>query len=133
VIEDSAEGRGERLVPSCDAAGLCEAYPPRRILELLRGIDAAGGAGIVGTICDSDLTSPLRALADGPPAVIRKDITDATDVFVSAHACPTRVEGHDDLPAFGRECDAEFRRNGARATWHAGCTLPHERAEGASS
>ena len=55
VVDESAEGKGERLTPSCDVAGLGEAFPPRRIVELVRDVVGAGGKGFVRSICEPDL------------------------------------------------------------------------------
>ena len=44
------EGKGERLTPSCDEAGLGEAFPPRRIVEWVRQINNVGHNGIVRSI-----------------------------------------------------------------------------------
>ncbi len=64
VIDDSAEGKGERLRPSCDELGLGEAFPPRRMVQLAREVDAAGGTGIVRSICEADFRPALQAVAD---------------------------------------------------------------------
>jgi hypothetical protein len=55
VIDNSAEGRGERLTPSCDEAGLGEAFPPRRIVELIRQLGNRGATSSVHSICEADL------------------------------------------------------------------------------
>jgi hypothetical protein len=62
VIDDSPEGRGERLVPSCDVAGTGEAFPPRRILETLRAVEAAGGTGMAQSICQDDWTGVMESV-----------------------------------------------------------------------
>jgi hypothetical protein len=55
---------GERLVPSCDVAGLGEAVPPRRIVQLLRGIAATSpGSAYLGSICSPDWTDTVEGLA----------------------------------------------------------------------
>jgi len=65
VIDNSAEGRGERLTPSCDEVATGEAFPPRRIVEFVRGISAAGSHnGIVRSICDADFRPAMQAIAD---------------------------------------------------------------------
>lgn len=55
---------GERLVPSCDVAGLGEAVPPRRIVQVLRDIAAASpGSAYLGSICSPDWTDTVEGLA----------------------------------------------------------------------
>ena len=55
---------GERLIPSCDVAGLGEAIPPRRIVEVLRGIAAESpGSAFLGSLCSPDWTSTFAGLA----------------------------------------------------------------------
>ncbi|MBI2892365.1 MAG: hypothetical protein HYY06_02355 [Deltaproteobacteria bacterium] len=53
-IDYSAFGQGERLVPVCDVPGLGEAFPARRVLELLRELQSAGANVAVVSICESD-------------------------------------------------------------------------------
>ena len=55
VIDNSAEGKGERLTPSCDEAGLGEAFPPRRIVEFVRQLGNQGATSSVHSICEADL------------------------------------------------------------------------------
>jgi hypothetical protein len=55
VIDNSAEGRGERLTTSCDEPGLGEAFPPRRIVELIRQLGNQGATSSVHSICEADL------------------------------------------------------------------------------
>ena len=64
VIDNSAEGKGERLTPSCDEAGLGEAFPPRRIVDLVRQINAVGNNGIVRSICEADFRPAMEAITD---------------------------------------------------------------------
>lgn len=55
---------GERLVPSCDVAGLGEAVPPRRIVQVLRDIAAESpGSAYLGSICSPDWTDTVEGLA----------------------------------------------------------------------
>ncbi len=63
VIDDSAEGKGERLTPSCDVSGLGEAFPPRRLVQFLRGVQAAGGSANVQSICQNDWDTALSRIA----------------------------------------------------------------------
>jgi hypothetical protein len=65
VVDNSAEGRGERLAPSCDQPGLGEAFPPRRIVRFLSEMRAGGAITGLLSLCDpglsmGDLTPMLR-------------------------------------------------------------------------
>jgi hypothetical protein len=62
VIDNSAEGKGERLTPSCDEPGLGEAFPPRRIVEFVRQINQVGSSGIVRSICEENFQPALEAI-----------------------------------------------------------------------
>jgi hypothetical protein len=62
VIDESPEGRGQRLTPSCDEAGLGEAFPPRRIVEHLRQLRQAGATTGVTSICTNDYSPVFRGL-----------------------------------------------------------------------
>ena len=62
VIDNSAEGKGERLTPSCDEAGLGEAFPPRRIVDFVRQINAVGNNGIVRSICEANFEPAMEAI-----------------------------------------------------------------------
>ena len=62
VIDNSAEGKGERLTPSCDEAGLGEAFPPRRIVEVVRQINNVGNNGIVRSICEANFQPAMQAI-----------------------------------------------------------------------
>jgi hypothetical protein len=48
-----------RLTPSCDVPGRGFAFAPRRMVEVARGLDAAGATATVQSICLSDLTSAI--------------------------------------------------------------------------
>ncbi|MBI2896582.1 MAG: hypothetical protein HYY06_23690 [Deltaproteobacteria bacterium] len=63
VIDESPAGQGERLTPSCDVPGLGQAFPPRRIVELVRGVRREGASGTVQSICDADLSPAMREIA----------------------------------------------------------------------
>jgi hypothetical protein len=53
-----------RLRPSCNVPGRGLAFPPRRLVEVAQEIDGAGGAGVVSSVCNADLTGALdRVLA----------------------------------------------------------------------
>ncbi|MBI2893448.1 MAG: hypothetical protein HYY06_07835 [Deltaproteobacteria bacterium] len=62
VVDNSAEGQGERLTPSCDVPGLGEAFPPRRIVEFIKQINHEGNNGIVQSICEADFGPAMRAI-----------------------------------------------------------------------
>jgi hypothetical protein len=64
TIDFSPEGGGNRLVPSCDVPGLGIAFPPRRIVEWIRDVDAVGNNGIVQSICQADWTDSTRAISN---------------------------------------------------------------------
>jgi hypothetical protein len=63
VIDHSAEGKGERTVPSCAVPGLGEAFAPRRLVQFVRDVQAAGGSGNVQSICQSDWSAALANIA----------------------------------------------------------------------
>ena len=63
VVDNTAEGHGERLTPSCDVEGLGEAFPPRRIVAFTRAIDGAGGGGVLGSICQPDWSVSMDRFA----------------------------------------------------------------------
>ncbi len=51
-----------RLVPSCNVPGLGTAFPPRRIVSVARGIEAAGGSATIQSICQDSFTGALDAI-----------------------------------------------------------------------
>jgi hypothetical protein len=53
---------GQRLAASCEVDGLGRAEPPRRIVELIRRVAAAGGNGAVASICEEDLGRIARTV-----------------------------------------------------------------------
>ncbi len=53
-----------RLVPSCDVSGRGLAFPPRRIVRTAQAIQAAGATGVVGSICQADLSDPMDAVLE---------------------------------------------------------------------
>jgi len=59
----TVDGDGLRLVPSCDAAGLGVAFPPRRIVEVVRAMHARGVGGVVQSICQADYAGAMQSLA----------------------------------------------------------------------
>jgi hypothetical protein len=62
VVDDSVEGGGNRLVPACDSE-LGTATPARRIVEVVRDLDARGVGGLVQSICQPDWSPVARAIA----------------------------------------------------------------------
>lgn len=62
-IDDSADGQGERVVPSCDEPGWGEAFPPRRTLELLRELQRGGAAVSVASTCEWEPRRVFEVLA----------------------------------------------------------------------
>ncbi len=64
TVDFSAAGGGNRLVPSCDVPGLGVAFPPRRIVELIRDIDSVGNNGLVQSICQADWSDSTRAISN---------------------------------------------------------------------
>jgi len=58
---EAADGSG--LVPACQIAGRGEADPARRIVEAIQGVDAAGGSGIVRSICEADFRPAMEAIS----------------------------------------------------------------------
>jgi hypothetical protein len=53
-----------RLRPSCNTPGLGLAFPPVRLVEVARGLHERGAATAVGSLCQSDLRPPLRAMLE---------------------------------------------------------------------
>jgi hypothetical protein len=47
------------LVPSCDRGDFAKAYPPRRIVEVAKGM---GSGGFVQSICQDDFASPITEI-----------------------------------------------------------------------
>ena len=62
VIDESPECQGGCLVTSCYSDELGKAFPPRRIVELVRQVDQAGGAGILETVCDPPYAGAFTAI-----------------------------------------------------------------------
>ncbi len=63
VIDNSEEGMGERLTPSCEVPGLGEAFPPRRIIQFAGRILEGGGGINVQSICRQDWTLSMHSIA----------------------------------------------------------------------
>lgn len=51
-----------RLAPSCNVPDVGIAFPPRRIVQVARDLESAGGQGVVGSICQSDYTPVIDAI-----------------------------------------------------------------------
>ncbi|MBI2895473.1 MAG: hypothetical protein HYY06_18095 [Deltaproteobacteria bacterium] len=63
LMEEVVNQQGTALVASCDVGGIGQAFPPRRIVEFIRSVDAAGNGGVVQSICQADLSPALLAVA----------------------------------------------------------------------
>jgi hypothetical protein len=50
------------LEPSCDVPELGRAYPPRRLVETARDLDAVGAAAVLHSICSDDYTPAVDAI-----------------------------------------------------------------------
>ncbi|MBW2462701.1 MAG: hypothetical protein JRH11_13710 [Deltaproteobacteria bacterium] len=53
-----------RLRPSCNVAGRGFAFPPRRMVELGRQLEARGAAASIQSICQGDFVPPMHALVE---------------------------------------------------------------------
>ncbi len=51
-----------RLRPSCNEAGSSFAFPPRRMVEVARGLDARGVSTAVASLCAPDYTNAIDAI-----------------------------------------------------------------------
>lgn len=51
-----------RLAPSCNVPERGLAFPPRRIVQATRDLEAAGSGGVVQSICQADFTPALDAI-----------------------------------------------------------------------
>ncbi|MBW2464133.1 MAG: hypothetical protein JRH11_20960 [Deltaproteobacteria bacterium] len=51
-----------RLVPSCNIAGRGLTFPPRRYMEVARGLGAAGASTPVASICQADFSPVIDAI-----------------------------------------------------------------------
>ena len=56
-------GNGNELEPACRVEGRGKADPARRIVEAIRGVDRAGGSGIVRSICEGDFRPAMEAIS----------------------------------------------------------------------
>ncbi len=62
TMDYSPEGGGNSIVPTCSVPGIGTAFPPRRIVEFVRDLDAEGSDGIVQSICRADWSGTVRAI-----------------------------------------------------------------------
>jgi hypothetical protein len=53
-----------RLRPSCNVAGRGIAFPPRRIVEVAKGLETRGSNGLVYSICQADFTPALDGIIE---------------------------------------------------------------------
>lgn len=53
-----------RLAPSCNVRGRGFAFPPRRIVEVARGVRAQGGRALNQSICQDDYSEAVRLILD---------------------------------------------------------------------
>lgn len=53
-----------QLVPACEVDELGKAYPPRRLLEVGRGLRDRGASTAVASICDRDFSPVIDAILD---------------------------------------------------------------------
>ena len=51
-----------RLVASCNVPGRGLAFPPRRLVDVARGLSDRGAGTVVQSICQEDLTLPVEAI-----------------------------------------------------------------------
>jgi hypothetical protein len=51
-----------RFVPSCNVPGFGISYPPRRVVEVARELEASGAHGFAGSLCLTDYTEPVSAM-----------------------------------------------------------------------
>ncbi len=64
MIEQIDPDMMTRIRPSCNVAGRGLAFPPRRLVEVAKGLHESGAAGIVQSICQPDYTSTFDAIID---------------------------------------------------------------------
>jgi hypothetical protein len=62
--EERDPTRPNRLRPSCNVAGLGNSYPPRRIVEVARGLEARGASTSSHSICGDDYSAAIDSLLD---------------------------------------------------------------------
>jgi len=53
-----------RLLPSCNVPGRGLAFPPRRPVEVARDLERLGAQTMIGSICQSDYSAPIRVLVN---------------------------------------------------------------------
>ncbi|MBI2895643.1 MAG: hypothetical protein HYY06_18950 [Deltaproteobacteria bacterium] len=64
VIDESDEGGGDRVVPSCDQPDRGKAFPPRRIVELVADMAREGALAAVHTACASDYGPAMARIGE---------------------------------------------------------------------
>lgn len=52
-----------RLVPSCNVPGRGIAFPPVRLVEVARDLEARGARVVVGSVCQDSYAAPMEAIA----------------------------------------------------------------------
>ncbi len=77
-MEERSNTRGDQLVPGCvrpnpmaplDPQQQNEAFPPRRLIRVAEGLDAAGATGVVTSICEAVDAENGNYEADFAPAI----------------------------------------------------------------
>ncbi len=111
MVEEIDPMMPTRLRTSCNVAGRGFAFPPRRMVEVARQLDAAGAAGIVQSICQADFSPAISAVIDKIAdvlggACLPRELNPADDGTVSCDVIETLpVDGEftrcDQIP--GRE------------------------------
>jgi hypothetical protein len=63
-MQERVDASGTRLARSCAVSGRGAAYPPRRIVETAQHLAERGAQPVVGSLCQSDFTDTVVAIAD---------------------------------------------------------------------
>jgi hypothetical protein len=96
-----------RIRPSCEVEGRGLAFPPRRLVEVARELDARGATGLVYSICEADLSPAIdgiietfaaatesyclsRAMPRDEAGLIACEVTEALPPGVSCASIPGR-------------------------------------------
>ncbi len=92
-----------RLATSCDRAGTGTAYPPRRIVQVAKGIHDAGSTGVIQSICADDFEPAINTIIDKIAAALKgaclpRALNPKADGSVSCDVVET-------LPALGSGAD----------------------------
>jgi len=64
MIEQIDPAMPTRLTPSCNRPGGGLAFPPRRMVEVARQLEAQGATGVVGSICQDDFEGPVSRILE---------------------------------------------------------------------